>query len=161
MPAVKEFWKQKKGLELARAAAKADADKVNVEGKNLVMIGLENTIDSGEFSWFSNLGQFDYGSPNGVENPGDEFMETAFGLDMRKAGVAANDSLDHVYAIQLIKVSEQTADSIGDEYLEDHYFKFKRQPADVSSISQVYISKLNQKWLENFIADMELKWVSR
>ena len=160
LPAVKEFWKNKKGLELARAAAQADADKVN-EGTNLVMIGLESTLDSGEFSWFSNLGQFNYGSPNGVENAGDEFMETAFGLEMRKAGVAANSSLDHVYAIQLIKKSDQTAEMIGDEYLSDQFFKFKRQPADVSSISQVYISKLNQKWLENFVSDMDLKWVSR
>lgn len=163
LPKVKEFWKRKTGVERARAAAQEIATKINNQPTNMIMINAEKTIDTGEFSWFSNQGGggLDYGTPTGVINAGDEFMETVFELELRKAGVATNDSRDHVYAIQLIKESESTTDSIGDEYLNDQFFKFKRQPADVSSLSGLYMTKLNEKWRDNFVEDMELKWVAR
>ena len=102
-----------------------------------------------------------FGTPTGVINAGAEFMETVFDLELRKAGVAANDTLDHVYAVQLIKESDATTETIGDEYLKDQFFKFKRQPAEVSSLSGRYMTRLNEKWRDNFVSDMKLKWVSR
>ncbi len=160
IPEIIKFWKRKKALELAKQDAQAVADNIN-GGQMLSVLYPEKSNVTGRFSWFSNLGQIRYSTPIGVAEAGDEFMETVFDLKENQAGVALNDSHDTVYVIQLIKESEVSIEEIGNEYLEKQFFTFKHLPNEVTTLAEIYLRKLNFQWQDEFLDDMQLKWIAR
>ena len=118
-------------------------------------------VDTGSFTWFTTLGDIRYSTPVGVEQPGQEFMKQVFSLDEMSAGVAANETQEVVYAIQVTKKDKKSVEQLGTEYLDQQFFTFKRVPFDVSSLSNFYTQQVNFDWMDEFTEDMELEWVGR
>jgi hypothetical protein len=118
-------------------------------------------VDTGSFTWFTTMGDIRYSTPIGVERPGQEFMKKVFSLKEMESGVAANQSLDSVYAIQIVKQDEKSVEQLGDDYLNQQFFTFKRVPFDVTSLSNFYSQEMNFDWMDEFTENMELEWVGR
>ena len=118
-------------------------------------------VDTGSFTWFTTLGDIRYSTPVGVDQPGQEFMKQVFSLDEMAAGVAANETQEVVYAIQVTKKDQKSVEELGSEYLDQQFFTFKRVPFDVSSLSNFYTQQVNFDWMDEFTEEMELEWVGR
>ena len=159
-PSVEKYWRQQKALELARAEAKKIADTVNETKKSMSETYTE-AVDTGSFTWFTTMGDLRYSTPIGVERPGQEFMKKVFSLKEMESGVAANQPLDVVYAIQIVKQDEKSVEQLGDDYLNQQFFTFKRVPFDVTSLSNFYSQEMNFDWMDEFTENMELEWVGR
>ena len=155
---IKEYWKHQKAIELARDAAEAMAGKANSSGKKLTALYPEKAAPTGEFTWFrpGRGAEAIYGSPFGVEQPSEEFMQTAFSLENEKAAAAANESRDTIFVIQRITPGASLAE-VGGEYLDKQYFRFKRIPTDVMGVAQHYAQELEYDWRDEFVESVELK----
>ena len=156
-----KFWKSKKALELALAEGESIKKKVNdVRSQKMSEMYSERAFPTGAFTWFSNFGSTRYGAPIGVTMAGDEFMKTAFTLANLEAGVATNETKDTVYVVQ--SQSElKSPEEVGSDYLENHFFKYKRIPNEVLRVSQLYFQELNLNWNQEFQDTMELKFLDR
>lgn len=152
------FWKRQRALELARQDAEKLAEQVNQSGKTLKELR-EDAVETGEFSWFTSLGQVMYSTPMGVENAGEEFMETVFSLKPGQAAVALNDTRDKVYVVQVTKLDEVATEELAREYLESQFFTFKRVPMDVSSVSNYYTEQINYEWMQELVKSLNVRWV--
>ena len=160
-PEVLKFWKNKKALEMAMAEAESIKEKVKAEsGKKLSDLFAERALQTGAFTWFSSFGSTRYSSPIGVNNAGEDFMETAFGLAQFEVGVAANETKDTIYVVQAVSEA-RNIEEVGAEYLETQYFKFKRIPNEVQQVAQIYFQEFNYTWNQEFQDTMELKFVNR
>ena len=157
---VEEYWKQQKAIEMARAEAKKVVEAVG-STKAPMSETYTEAVDTGSFTWFTTLGDIRYSTPVGVEQPGQEFMKQVFSLDEMSAGVAANETQEVVYAIQVTKKDKKSVEQLGTEYLDQQFFTFKRVPFDVSSLSNFYTQQVNFDWMDEFTEDMELEWVGR
>jgi hypothetical protein len=156
-----KFWKSQRALELAMAEGELIKKKVNdVRSKKMSEMYSDRAFSTGAFTWFSNFGSTRYGSPTGVTMAGNEFMKTAFSLAELEAGVATNETKDTVYVIQ--SQSElKSPEEVGSDYLENHFFKYKRIPNEVLRVSQLYFQELNLNWNQEFQDTMELKFLDR
>jgi hypothetical protein len=155
---IKEYWKHQQAVELAKKAAQTMAEKANQTGDKLTALYSDTAAPTGEFTWFrpGRSSQAVYGMPFGIEQPGEEFMETAFSLADGKAGVAANEPRDTVYVIQRITPEASLAE-LGKTYLNEQYFRFKRVPTDVMGAAQHYARELDLDWNQEFVKSMGLK----
>jgi hypothetical protein len=153
-----KFWKHQKAVELAREAAESMAEKAKSAGKTLAETFPEKVDATGEFTWLrpGSTAQATYGMPFRVENPGEKFMQTAFGLNEGEIGVAANEPRDTVYVIQRITPPMSVAE-IGQEYLDEQFFRFKRVPTDVMGGAIRYARELDMDFNEDFVESMDLK----
>jgi len=157
---VEKFWKSQRALDLATQEAEKIANEVNTTGKSLRELYPERTAATGEFSWYSSFGRLMLGQPLEVKNPGETFMETVFSLEKLKAGVAANETQDNVYVVQLLSDRKSVAD-IGTEYLDKQLFRLKTQTDDVRSLSQQYGFKIDREWLRELNDSMGFKFFGR
>ncbi len=150
-----KFWKSQEAVKLAMDEAQKMADRANSEGKRLTALYPDSAAPTGEFVWFRPGAQAraTYGNPVGVDNAAEEFMSTAFGLDLDKTGVAANEVRDTVYVVQRISEPKTLAEA-GSEYLTEKYFRFKRVPTDVIGGVFVYAQEADDKWNEDFVKSM-------
>jgi len=156
-----KYWQKKQALELAIAEANEIKSKVNdVRSKRLSELYPERAFSTGAFTWFSNFGSTRYGSPIGVDMAGDKFMSAAFSLAELEAGVAANETKETVYVIQS-QSQLKSPEEVGSDYLENHFFKYKRIPNEVLRVSQLYFQELNLNWNQEFQDTMELKFMDR
>ena len=155
---IKEYWKHQQAIELATKAAQGMADKANSSGDKLTTLYPDDASPTGEFTWFrpGRSSQAVYGMPFGIEQPGEEFMESAFSLENGKATIAANESRDTVYVVQRITEASSVVE-LGDEYLDKQYFRFKRVPTDVMGAAQHYARELDLDWNQEFVKSMNLK----
>ena len=152
-----KYWKHQKAVELARKAAEAMAAKASPSQK-LTSIFPTTASPTGEFTWFrpGRGAMAIYGTPIKVDRPGEEFMKTAFSLAEGEASVAANESRDIIYVLQRITPAIPVAD-IGQEYLDDQFFRFKRIPTGVMGAAQHYAQEIEFDWRDEFVKSMELK----
>ena len=155
-----KFWKSRKAIELAQAEAQKIVDKVKGEGKLLSDLYAERATSTGEFSWFNNFGRPAIGTPANVTDPGDEFMQTAFGLAKSEVGMSPNRSKDTIYVIQMVS-ERKTIDELGSDYLNNQFFRFKQVPGDVKAVSSYYGRELNYDWNQEFTDEMGLKFMGR
>ena len=156
-----KFWKKQKAYEMALAEADSIKQKVNeARVKKMSELYFERVFSTGAFSWFNNFGRVALSQPTGVTNAGDQFMQTAFSLEKMEAGIAPNQSRDKIYVIQS-STGPQAMAEIGQDYLQNQLFKFKTVPADIRQVSQWYGRELNMDWSEEFVKDMDLKYVNR
>ncbi len=159
-PAVEKFWKSKKAFEMALAEAKKIADETNRDGKSLAELYPERVSETGEFTWFNNFGRAGLGNPVGVSQPGEDFMKTTFSLEKSRAAAAPNGTKDTVYVIQML--SDRTSmEEIGGDYLDNHFFKFKRISPDVQNVARWYGQELNYEWNQELADAMGLKFIGR
>lgn len=98
---VAKFWKYRRAYDLATKKAKEISSQVNSGDETLLVKYPEDTIETGGFVWVPTSRAFQI--TDAVESPGEEFMETAFGLDQLECGYAPNGDKSIVYVIQYIK----------------------------------------------------------
>ena len=143
------------------AQAEKEKKKVNdIRGKTLGEVFGERAIPTGSFTWFTNFGSARYGTPNGVEAAGVDFMKTAFSLAKLEAGVAANASKEVIYVVQAIEPSRATSEA-GEDFLANQYFKYKRIPNEAFQIGQRYTRDLSLDFNQELQDQMEFKFVDR
>ena len=98
---VTRFWKYRRAYDLAIKKAKEISSQVNSGDETLLVKHPDDTIETGGFVWVPTSRAFQI--TDAVESPGEEFMETAFGLDQLECGYAPNGDKSIVYVIQYIK----------------------------------------------------------
>ncbi len=157
-PAITEFWRRQKSFEKAVEAANKIADSVR-PGDKLSVLHPERTSPTGEFSWFNTSG----GSPQisiqvGVENPDNEFMETAFGLAEGEAGTAANRTRDTVYVIQRTTAGRTLEESATD-FMDNSLFRINQIPPDVQRVADWYNIESFRGWSTRFQEEMGLEFI--
>ena len=160
--AIVKYWKWNKAIELASEKAQARVDEIN-NGNNVLLneIAPEDSKLTGQFTWFSSFGRFAYGTPEGVTDPGEDFMSTAFELERNKADMALNETRDAVYVIQNIAPVETSFDELVDEYLAKNFFMTKQVPREVVSAKGLYRQRMNYEWLKQFRETMDVKVVGQ
>jgi hypothetical protein len=154
---VVKFWKRQRAIELAQQEAARIADDVNASGKRLSDVYGEKAKATGVFSWFATVGRLTYGTPDGVVEPGEEFMRTAFGLENGKSGAALNDSRDTVYVVQVVEPYDNSAAELGREYLEKNFFKTQQIPREIMAAKDLYQRRMNFDWIEEFRKSMKIQ----
>ena len=159
---VVEYFKHEKAVELALVEANRIADEINAAGGKLLSdVAPEKAVDTGAFSWFSTFGRFSYGAPEGVAEPGEEFMGKAFELKNNEAGVALNDTRNTVYVIQPVTPLQMTTTQLGEEYLEKNFFRTNQVPREVVSAKALYRQRMNFEWLREFLEEMDVDIVGQ
>lgn len=152
--AVIAFWRQREAFNKAKKAAEDLAASANGE-KKLSEVAPEKTFQTGEFSWFVARGQrAGFADPIGVDNAGEEFMQTAFGLEQGQAGVASNRTRDTIYVIEPQTEKKPIAE-IGQTYLKDNLFKFQRIPPDVGLVNGHYFQEKQMDWNREYVDSMD------
>ena len=161
-PAIVKYWKTQRAVEKAKEQANAIAGQINQEGVQLTKSShAEKAVSTGEFSWFNTMmGNPTISQPVGVVNAGSEFMEVVFGLELNEAGIAANESRDTVYVVQLVS-EPRSIEVVGNEYLEDQFFKFKQVPQDVQSVTGYFVREIDYDWNKQFTDSMGLEFVDK
>jgi len=161
---VAKYWKKQQAFNLAMEDAKKYQAKVNDGGGKLMSVvegvPAANVIKTGAFTWFSSFGSTRYSSPVGVTGAGEKFMEAAFNTEQFKAGVAENDSRDTIYVIQPV-VECKEIDIVGEDFLTNQLFKFKRIPDEVQQASQIYRRDALMDWYEEVNDRMQVKILDR
>ncbi len=153
-----DFWKTKKSVELALAAATKVRDEFRASGKMLAEEHKDKAKLTGGFRWFqSTLGQTSYGAPKEVMNAGEEFMATAFKLKPKELGAALNDDRKAAYTIQLVADDPRT-----DEQLRDQFLKFVSTVRQIvpSTTSDFYNRKSVGKIVDGLNDELKVEWVA-
>ena len=144
-PQIVEFWKKQQALELAEKEAQSIRTKVNDNRKSkLSELYPERALTTGQFSWFDSVRGGILSQPGNVENPSDEFMETAFSLQQLEAGVAVGRDRETVYVIQSIS-GNRPVEELGADYLQNQFAKFKQVPREVNRAAGYYYSLEKRK----------------
>ncbi|MDC3256189.1 hypothetical protein OAU93_02190, partial [bacterium] len=161
---VAKYWKKQQAFKLAMEDAAKYQAKVNDGGGKLMSlvegVPAANVIKTGAFTWFSSFGSTRYSSPVGVTGAGEKFMEAAFNTDQFKAGVAENESRDTIYVVQPV-VEGKEIDIVGEDFLTNQLFKFKRIPDEVQQASQIYRRDALMDWYEEVNDRMQVKILDR
>ncbi len=156
-----KYWKSQRAIELAMEEAEKIAAQVNGEGKLLSELYGEKASETGQFSWFTNFGSTNIGRPAEVKDPDNEFMEAVFSIKEKLKAVAApNQGKDIVYVVQLTSDRQPIAE-LGNEYLDDNYFRTKSIPPQVQNVSRWYVQELAYDWNQEFADSMGLKFIGR
>ena len=156
---VLNYWKRNQAIDLAMAEANRIAEEVNDQKKELGDMYPEKALDTGSFAWFSKFGRFAYGAPIGVTEPGEELMETAFGLEINSAGAAMNDLRDIAYVIQNVSPVEKSTGQVASDYFKQHFFQTRQVPREVMTAKGRYRQELNYEWSRDFLKSMDVKKV--
>ncbi|MDB4357594.1 hypothetical protein N9Z11_02890, partial [Mariniblastus sp.] len=161
---VAKYWKKQQAFKLAMEDAKKYQKIVNDGGGKLMSeidgVPDAKVIKTGAFTWFSSFGSTRFSSPVGVTAAGENFMEAAFNTEHLKAGVAENESRDTVYVIQPV-VEGKEIDIVGEDFLTNQLFKFKRIPDEVQQASQIYRRDALMNWYEEVNDRMKVKILDR
>ena len=155
---INDFWKAKKSVEMALAAATKVRDEFRASGKLLAEEHKDRAKLTGGFRWFqSTLDQTSYGAPKGVMNAGEEFMSVAFGLKPNELGAALNDDRTAAYVIQLV-----AADPRSDEQMRDQFLSFVSTVRQIvpSPTSNFYNRKSIGKIVDGMNDEMKVEWLA-
>jgi hypothetical protein len=156
-------WKLTKARDKARRRADELAGQARTAKKPLNEVfageGDLKVTETNPFSWLSapNVPQDPSGSlprisqVDGVEHPGDEFMETVFNLSPGEIGVALNQPKDTVYVIRLIEF-DRPLEQLRDEFASEPPMRYL-SAADAERRT-VYVA-----WLDDVKKDAGLHWL--
>lgn len=151
---VVEFWRREKARELALAKAKEIAETLNSNGKRLIEFS-KTAENTGNFTWYLN----GLVKPKGVEDPGEEFMDTAFGLSMNECGAALNANRDYAYVIQNIFQDTRSSSEIAGTFL-DNWAKFQMVPPTVADTADREYQYLRRAAQFEVNEEMNVQWVA-
>lgn len=158
---IERFWKHEQAVALAKADAEKAAAEVNTSGKKLAEIFGEKAIPTGQFPWFSaGLGSFGYFDIPGVDDPGEDFMSTAFSLQPGKAAVAANEPRSFVYVIRMVSDDTRSTNEMMKQFAES-LTPQKPYPQSLDSVSMSYLRRSFSEWQNQFIDSQKIEWLNR
>ena len=152
-------WKKSKALEFAKEKAEQLAKQANDEGKTLseAFKDIYDVTETNEFSWLSQGMVAESFAPprisfvDGVEYPGNEFMQSVFDLDIGEIGSAVNYPESIVYVVYV-------KSKRSDELLRDQFFT-----QGVTMPVRFVASQENQRnfgeWYKDFQKEHNVEWV--
>jgi hypothetical protein len=157
---VVDAWKMVEARSLAREAAQKAADQAREQDKPLRAVAdvPDRVLSAGPFPWltYGNVppslrrGLPELGEVDGVDFAGDEFMRTAFGLELGQTGVAMNQPETVAYAIRPTNF-EPKRDALWDRFLRDDFTKY--QGAAVRQ--QIEMAR---RWRDEIQTEAGLEW---
>lgn len=158
-PSVEAAWKIVEGRSLARKRAEEVARRA--EGKESLeaaVAGDESmqVLKAGPFFWINPQaamsGMAQVSQPAGIVMPGPEFMETVFGLEPGKVGVAFNEPKTVCYCVRLIDV-EPPADK-----LKERFIASRGDPRATGVVAQDTFARSFEGWVEGLESRYGLEW---
>jgi len=158
---VLEFRKMKEARIIARAQAENYVAEINGGGVRLAQRFGEKAVSTGLFSWFTNsFSGFGFGQPLGVDGPGDEFMKTAFGLEMDRAGFAPNEAGDKYYVIQKTGNDRRSDEEVTGNFI-NQVAMFQRVPVTVYNAGETLLQKVQFDFGQQLQKKLNIEWKDR
>jgi hypothetical protein len=155
---VEKAWKFNEARKLAQEEAEREAQNVKKDQTLKDVFG-EKVTASGKFSWLRgpNMPMGMGGEPtlsevNGVEQAGDEFMRTVFGLKVGETGVAVNESKSIYY---VVRVTSRTPD---EENLREQFVGSRAALQSAASVARQERGQLGQQWLADLQKEFKVEW---
>lgn len=153
-------WRIVEGRGLARKkaegiASQASAAKQSLEATVAGREGLKVT-QAGPFTWLS--GGMTPGSvpfvtqPEGIEMPGEEFMQAVFSLEPGQTTVAFNEPRTVCYCIRLVNLEPPASE------LRDRFVESRSDPRRTGLVAQQEFSESFGRWIEGLEKQYGLKW---
>ncbi|MCP4081160.1 MAG: hypothetical protein GY743_13020 [Planctomycetaceae bacterium] len=157
---VEEFWRRRQAVALAKEAADDVAVKVNNVGTGLGEQFPTDAKPVGEFSW-NTTGQL-YPVLDGEVQTGPEFMETAFELELNKAGVAANATNEQVYVIQVTAIDNRSEKELQDLFFTELAANSTRggMSDGMNRLYEVDTQEFISKMFEDINKEFDVKWLA-
>jgi len=156
-------WKTIRARELARKRAEELAGQARAAGKPMSETfanqGELKVIETKPFSWLT-VGSvpmdFSGGQPrisevDGVDRPGQDFMETVFGLTPGQLGVAMNEPENMVYVIRLVEF-DRPADELRTDFAAEPPTRYMNVATEQRR--DVYLT-----WLDDLNRAADVHWV--
>jgi hypothetical protein len=162
---VLEAWKRIKARDLALKKATEHAEMVRKAGQPMKEVFAKEkdlpVSEVGPFSWLTRPSvpfgtqqapPSHYPRITGVENPGEDFMATTFGLQPSEVGVALNHPKSIAYVIYAVKF-EPT-----DAVLEQEFMVKIREYDRYSDAGRVKRAEAQNDWMESLLAEYDVEW---
>jgi hypothetical protein len=145
-------------LEEALKKTRGIAAEINNSNAKLKEKYGQTVTSTGEFSWFNTGGQVTLGQPQGVTNPGDDFMKSVFALSTNQCGVAVNADRTVVYVVQMMSERKELG-KLGTEYVENQFLGKKSIPGEVEQVILRYAQGYNLDYNQELLDEMGLKFL--
>lgn len=151
-------WRIVEGRGLARKKAEELAARARTEKQSFEMLLGGNTALKATaiapFTWLSTgaNGQPVLSQPEGVQMPGEEFMEAVFGLEPEQTAVAFNEPRTVCYAIRLTAFEPPVAE------LREKFLEAKSDPRRIGAVAQGEFSRSFGDWLTGLEKRYGLTW---
>jgi hypothetical protein len=151
-------WRIVEGRGLARKKAEELAARARTEKQSFEMLLGGNTAlkaaKIAPFTWLSTgpNGQPVLSQPEGVQMPGEDFMEAVFGLEPEQTTVAFNEPRTVCYAIRLDAVEPPAAE------LREKFLEAKSDPRRIGAVAQGEFSRSFGDWLTGLEKRYGLTW---
>jgi len=152
-------WRIVEGRGLARRKAEETAARARTEKQSFEMLlGGNETLKSvkvGPFPWLKPgpTGQPVLSQPEGVQMPGEEFMQAVFGLEPGQTTVAFNEPRTVCYAVRLDALDPPAGD------LREKFLEARSDPRRVGAVAQGEFSRSFGDWLTGLEKRYGLTWV--
>ncbi|HTM54058.1 MAG TPA: hypothetical protein VL175_08520 [Pirellulales bacterium] len=156
-------WKTIRARELARKRAEELAGQARAAGKPMSETfanqGELKVIETKPFSWLTvgsvpfdlSGGQPRISEVDGVDRPGQEFMETVFGLTPGQLGVAMNEPENMVYVVRLVEF-DRPADELRTDFAAEPPTRYMNVATEQRR--DVYLA-----WLDDLNRAADVHWV--
>ena len=151
-------WRIVEGRGLARKKAEELAARARTEKQSFEMLLGGNTALKASkiapFTWLSTgaNGQPVLSQPEGVQMPGEDFMEAVFGLEPEQTAVAFNEPRTVCYAIRLESLEPPAAE------LREKFLEAKSDPRRIGAVAQGEFSRSFGDWLTGLEKRYGLTW---
>lgn len=154
-------WKTREARAEARKLADELAAKARQSSQTLAQQFPDRDVKrTNAFAWYETdlSGEFNpqprptrVSRVDGVDDAGDEFMQTVFGLDVDQVGTAMNNPETVCY---VIRVTTQTPsrDKLYDAFMVDHFQTYQQ-------FSQADVMKHARGALDSLLADANIRWL--
>jgi hypothetical protein len=154
-------WKTRAARDEARKQAEELAAKARQNPKPLAEQFPDRDVKlTNAFSWYETdlSGGFDQRPQptrisriDGVQDPGPEFMQTVFGLDVEQVGTAMNNPENICY---VIRVRSQTPDrtKLYDAFMVDNFQTYRQ-------FGEAAVMRNGREALQTLLADADIKWL--
>jgi hypothetical protein len=165
---VLEAWKRIQARDLAVKKAKEYAEMVRKAKQPMKEVFAKEmdlpVSEVGPFSWLTRpsvpLGMqgmqqmppSQYPQIPGVANPGEEFMETTFGLQAGEVGVALNHPKSIAYVIDVVKFEPSNA------VLEQEFMVKVREYERYRDAGRVKAAEAQNDWMDSMLAEYDVQW---
>ena len=151
-------WRIVEGRGLARKKAEELAARARTEKQSFEMLLGGNTALKASkiapFAWLSTgpNGQPVVSQPEGVQMPGEDFMEAVFGLEPEQTTVAFNEPRTVCYALRLDALEPPAAE------LREKFLEAKSDPRRIGAVAQGEFSRSFGDWLTGLEKRYGLTW---
>ena len=145
-----DYWKRNQAIDLALEDAKAMAGKVS-QSEQFMKEQNEAAVQTGAFTWFTMNGfqmGAQYSRVTGVEKPGAEFMEAAFGLENMKAAAALNADRSVAYVIQKTADAGESEETLRKTFLSSTE-GLGSYPTQVPMVLATENARVTQQFIKN------------